>query len=136
MNKQPLYITKIVKRIGYLVVLEFSNGERRFIDFKQYLQKHKTQQNKILLESEKAFAKIKLNETTVYWPNTARKIDEFIDYYNPDPEVIYKESKPLTLEYTQEFYKLLRKYSTKIKEKYQRKQPDLISFSKTVSALF
>ncbi len=137
--QQPIMINKILAKKGYLLVLEFNNGERRFIDFLEYLKKYKNNANHKLFNS-KEFKKIKVKNGTLVWSNTKRIIEingkKFIDYYNPDPYLIYQESKPMTWDFSNDFFKLLLKYDDNLKAKYKRKKPDLVTFSKILVSLF
>ncbi len=83
----------------------------------------------------KQFYKVKVKHGSLFWPNTKRYIiynnRRFVDYYNPDPEIIYTESKPFTIENFNYLYRILKKYNPKL----NIENKDLISVHKILSFL-
>ena len=133
MNK-IIHISDIIAKKGFLLVLKFDDGEIRFIDFAEYLNKYEHEHNH-KLKDLKQFYKVKVKHGSLFWPNTKRYIiynnRKFVDYYNPDPEIIYTESKPFTIENFNYLYRILKKYNPKL----NIENKDLISVHKILSFL-
>jgi hypothetical protein len=66
----------------YIVELEFSNGEIRFVDFQPVLEGASGQVGDIIKKN--LFSQVKLEDGTLLWPNN-------IDF---DPDSLYEISKP------------------------------------------
>ncbi len=98
-------ILRINARKGFVISCLFSNGENRIIDFENLFRNvFKVQpgdSDYVLLQDEKAFAEVKVEEKNLRWSNIGfHGKDElgnpiFLPY-ELDPIVLYQNSKPDT----------------------------------------
>ena len=94
-------IIKINEINGFQLSCAFNNGEHRIIDFAALFEKwdFKSDEFRSKLLDPKEFAKVRIHEGTLQWPNLIQKTKlssgrEFEVMFDLDPIVLYEESTP------------------------------------------
>jgi len=117
MRKNPSIprILKIQRIDGFKIYCMFNNGENRLLDFAEIFQKWnvKEEDAEFPLLTLREFKKVELRNFTLSWSNISVVLlsedgEEQTHPYEPDPDQLFRLSRPIGLSGSEKFGSLIR----------------------------